>query len=256
MNVKQRETTSFPRQNEAERIIAELHAVGSEEKRRVLMTFFKTGSGDYAEGDRFMGVPVPEVRKVMKRHASADEKTLEALLMSPWHEARYGALVVMVNRFAACETTRPTTEPDGENGRKRIFDFYLKHTHRINNWDLVDVSAAAIVGTYLLDKPTTVLDALAESSWMWDNRIAIVATHAFIRRGRLDVTYRLADKMMHHKHDLMHKAIGWMLRETGKQDAERLFSYVESRRREMPRTMLRYAIERMSPDRRRQLMEK
>jgi len=230
--------------NHAEQIMAELRAAGSEEKRRVLMSFFKTGRGDYAECDRFMGVAVPATRRIMSRHLDASPSVVAQLLASPWHEARFAALVVLTERFRCAN----------EAGRSAIYDFYLRHLAGVNNWDLVDVSAAAIVGTHLLDKSPAPLYALADSARMWDNRIAIVATHAFIRCGRLELTFLLADRMMHHPHDLMHKAIGWMLREAGKKDAARLTDYVEKRRRDMPRTMLRYATERMPADVRRHLM--
>lgn len=139
---------------------------------------------------------------------------------------------------------------------REVFDFYLSMTARINNWDLVDLSAPQIVGGYLLDKPRDILYRLAESPLLWDNRIAMVATAAFIRRGDLEDTYQLAVKMMGHPHDLMHKAIGWMLREAGKKDAERLYDFVEAHRREMPRTLLRYAIEKFDQPTRQWLMRK
>ena len=141
--------------------------------------------------------------------------------------------------------------------RKTLFDFYMSHTNRINNWDLVDLSAPTIVGGYLLDKPRDILYKLAESNCLWVNRIAIVSTFAFIKQKDSDDTYRLALKMMNHKHDLMHKAIGWMLRESGKRDdARRLFTFIDDHRHVMPRTMLRYAIEKFSDSERMYLMRK
>ena len=138
--------------------------------------------------------------------------------------------------------------------RKQLFDFYLAHTQRINNWDLVDCSCYAVVGEYLLDKPRDILYRLAESPLLWDNRIAIVSTFAFIRKNQLDDVYALSDQLMHHPHDLIHKAVGWMLREAGKRNPQRLYDYVMSRRVEMPRTMLRYAIEKFSREERAILM--
>jgi len=143
-----------------------------------------------------------------------------------------------------------------ETKRKELVDFYLSNTQYINNWDLVDLAAWETIGTYLLDKPRDLLYRLAESSLLWENRIAMVSTYAFIRQGQLDDTYALAEKMMGHKHDLMHKAIGWMLREAGKRDVERLRLFVGKHRLEMPRTMLRYAIEKFSPDERKHFMRK
>ncbi|MBO1363569.1 DNA alkylation repair protein [Prevotella sp. A2931] len=220
-----------------------LQALHSEEKRLFLPHFFKTGKGEYGEGDRFMGVVVPKIRVVAKEFKDASLDTVRELLGSPWHEMRLCGLFILVLQ-AHKEVS------------KEIFNFYLSMTDRINNWDLVDLSAPQIVGGYLIDKPRDRLYRLAESPLLWENRIAMVATHTFIRRGDLEDTYRLATKMMSHPHDLMHKAIGWMLREAGKKDSERLYDYVEAHRQEMPRTMLRYAIEKFDGATRQWLMRK
>lgn len=215
----------------------------SEEKRLILPRFFKTGKGEYGEGDRFIGVVVPNIRLVAKEFKDASFTTVKELLASPWHEMRLCGLLILVQQSRK-EVSR------------EVFDFYLSVTDRINNWDLVDLTAPQIVGGYLLDKPRDVLYRLAESPLLWDNRIAIVSTVTFIRRGDLKDTYQLATKMMGHPHDLMHKAIGWMLREAGKKDSERLYDYVEAHRLEMPRTMLRYAIEKFDQPTRQWLMRK
>lgn len=215
----------------------------SEEKRLILPRFFKTGKGEYGEGDRFIGVVVPNIRLVAKEFKDASFTTVKELLASPWHEMRLCGLLILVQQSRK-EVSR------------EVFDFYLSVTDRINNWDLVDLTAPQIVGGYLLDKPRDVLYRLAESPLLWDNRIAIVSTVTFIRRGDLEDTYQLATKMMGHPHDLMHKAIGWMLREAGKKDSERLYDYVEAQRLEMPRTMLRYAIEKFDQPTRQWLMRK
>ena len=215
----------------------------SEEKRLILPRFFKTGKGEYGEGDRFIGVVVPNIRLVAKEFKDASFTTIKELLASPWHEMRLCGLLILVQQSRK-EVSR------------EVFDFYLSVTDRINNWDLVDLTAPQIVGGYLLDKPRDVLSRLAESPLLWDNRIAIVSTVTFIRRGDLEDTYQLATKMMGHPHDLMHKAIGWMLREAGKKDSERLYDYVEAHRLEMPRTMLRYAIEKFDQPTRQWLMRK
>lgn len=215
----------------------------SEEKRLILPRFFKTGKGEYGEGDRFIGVIVPNIRLVAKEFKDASFTTVKELLASPWHEMRLCGLLILVQQSRK-EVSR------------EVFDFYLSVTDRINNWDLVDLTAPQIVGGYLLDKPRDVLYRLAESPLLWDNRIAIVSTVTFIRRGDLEDTYQLATKMMGHPHDLMHKAIGWMLREAGKKDSERLYDYVEAHRLEMPRTMLRYAIEKFDQPTRQWLMRK
>nr|WP_314755285.1 DNA alkylation repair protein [uncultured Prevotella sp.] len=220
-----------------------LLALYSEEKRLILPRFFKTGKGEYGEGDRFIGVVVPNIRLVAKEFKDASFTTVKELLASPWHEMRLCGLLILVQQSRK-EVSR------------EVFDFYLSVTDRINNWDLVDLTAPQIVGGYLLDKPRDVLYRLAESPLLWDNRIAIVSTVTFIRRGDLEDTYQLATKMMGHPHDLMHKAIGWMLREAGKKDSERLYDYVEAHRLEMPRTMLRYAIEKFDQPTRQWLMRK
>ena len=220
-----------------------LLALYSEEKRLILPRFFKTGKGEYGEGDRFIGVVVPNIRLVAKEFKDASFTTVKELLASPWHEMRLCGLLILVQQSRK-EVSR------------EVFDFYLSVTDRINNWDLVDLTAPQIVGGYLLDKPRDVLYRLAESPLLWDNRIAIVSTVTFIRRGDLEDTYQLATKMMGHPHDLMHKAIGWMLREAGKKDSEQLYDYVEAHRLEMPRTMLRYAIEKFDQPTRQWLMRK
>ena len=224
----------------------ELEAFSTEEKRTVLPRFFKTGKGQYGEGDRFMGVAVPDVRTVAKRHKTISPHELRLLLASEWHEIRLCALLVMVEKYK---------KADAES-RKSLFDFYLSHTPRINKWDLVDLSCHHIVGEYLLDKSRDILYRLAQSPLLWDNRIAIVSTFAFIRRNQLDDTYELASLMMNHTHDLMHKSIGWMLRESGKRDPQRLYEYVMRYRADMPRTMLRYAIEKFAPEVRSELLRR
>lgn len=225
-------------------ITAELQVLSQEEKRRILPRFFKTGKGEYGEGDKFLGVVVPNVRAVARKHKEASLDEVRELMSSAWHEVRLCALLIMVER---CKRADNTT-------RKAFFNLYLSLTERINNWDLVDLSCRFIVGEYLLDKPRDILYRLADSPLLWDNRIAIVSTYAFIRLNQLDDTFALATQMMAHPHDLMHKAIGWMLREAGKRNEPRLHEYILHHRREMSRTMLRYAIEKFSPQIRAQLM--
>lgn len=214
-------------------IMAELRSLGNEEKRRVLSGFFKTGKGEYGEGDMFFGIPVPLTRGVAKRHKTADMATVKALLDSEWHEARLCALLILVEKMKKADA----------DSAKDIVETYLASTARINNWDLVDLSASYIVGAYLLDKPRDLLYRLADSDLLWDNRIAMVSTYAFIKRGDLDDTFALALRLISHPHELMHKAVGWMLREAGKRDMARLSAFVDAHWHEMPRTMLRYAIE-------------
>ena len=227
-------------------ITNELQALSDAEKREIFPKFFKAGKGEYGEGDRFLGVTVPNIRAIAKLHKDISIEEIQDLIQSEWHEVRLCALIMMVEK----------SKKKDEALRKELFNLYLSQTKRINNWDLVDLSCRFIVGEYLLDKSRDILYQLAQSPLLWDNRIAIVSTYAFIRKGQLEDTYALSDLMMHHPHDLMHKAIGWMLREAGKRDANRLYNYVMSHRADMPRTMLRYAIEKFSPAERSILMKR
>ena len=224
------------------KIFYALSARSNDEKRIVLPRFFKTGKGQYGEGDQFLGVTVPNIREVSKEYNDISFDVIKELISSPWHEMRMCALLILVNNSKKSVT-------------KETFDFYLSQTNYINNWDLVDLSAPQIVGQFLLDKERDILYKLSESDLLWDNRIAIVSTLTFIRNNDLDDTYRLSLKMMHHKHDLMHKSIGWMLREAGKRDAKRLYDFVMANKAIMPRTMLRYSIEKFDTETRKELMK-
>ena len=227
-------------------ITNELQALSDAEKREIFPKFFKAGKGEYGEGDRFLGVTVPNIRAIAKLHKDVSIEEIRKLIQSEWHEVRLCALIIMVEK----------SKKKDEALRKELFNLYLSQTERINNWDLVDLSCRFIIGEYLLDKSRDILYHLAQSPLLWDNRIAIVSTYAFIRKGQLEDAYALSDLMMQHPHDLMHKAIGWMLREAGKRDSERLYDYVMSHRADMPRTMLRYAIEKFSPKERAILMKR
>ena len=223
-----------------------LQALSDAEKREIFPKFFKAGKGEYGEGDRFLGVTVPNIRAIAKLHKDISIEEIRELLQSEWHEVRLCALIIMVEK----------SKKKDEALRKELFNLYLSQTKRINNWDLVDLSCRFIIGEYLLDKSRDILYHLAQSPLLWDNRIAIVSTYAFIRKGQLEDTYALSALMMQHPHDLMHKAIGWMLREAGKRNPERLYDYVMRHRADMPRTMLRYAIEKFSPEERSILMKR
>ena len=227
-------------------ITNELQALSDAEKREIFPKFFKAGKGEYGEGDRFLGVTVPNIRAIAKLHKDISIEEIRDLIQSEWHEVRLCALIIMVEK----------SKKKDETLRQQLFDLYLSQTDRINNWDLVDLSCRFIVGESLLNRSRDILYQLAQSPLLWDNRIAIVSTYAFIRKGQLEDTYALSDLMMYHPHDLMHKAIGWMLREAGKRDPERLYDYVMSHRADMPRTMLRYAIEKFSPKERAILMKR
>ena len=215
-------------------------------KREYLPNFFKTGKGQYGEGDKFLGVVVPNTRMVAKRHKDAPFGVMAELLQSEWHECRLCALWMLVERFKKSD----------ESGKKEIFDFYLTQTVRINNWDLVDLSAPGIVGEYLTDKPRDVLYRLADSSLLWEQRIAVVSTYTLIKNNDFIDILALSERLLHHKHDLMQKAVGWMLREMGKRDKDMLVQFLERFCKEMPRTMLRYAIEKFPEEERREFMKR
>ncbi len=230
----------------AEKIREELEALSTPEKKEFLPYFFKTGKGQYGEGDKFLGVVVPDSRKIAKKYKDIPFQEVKNLLNSEYHECRLCALLILVERFKKAD----------EQNRKAIYEFYLSHTHRINNWDLVDLSSQYIVGEYLLDKDRSVLYRLADSELLWDQRIAVLATFPFIRNHDFEDLLALSEKLLHHKHDLMHKAVGWLLREAGKKDKTVLIGFLDRYYKEMPRTMLRYSIEKLTPEERAYYMKK
>lgn len=239
-------------------IINRLEQFSTQEKKQILPRFFKTGKGQYGEGDQFLGVVVPYTRQVAKEYKRIPFQAMAELLQSPWHEARLCALLMLVERFKKSDETE----------RKHIFDFYLTQTAHINNWDLVDLSAPGIVGEYLKLKPEReqrqVLYKLSDSPLLWDQRIAIVSTFTFIKNRDFIDTIILSERFLNRyhsmpkptMHDLMQKAIGWMLREMGKRDKDILVQFLEKHATTMPRTMLRYAIEKFSEEERRDFMKR
>ena len=214
-------------------ILSELQSLGTPEKAAHLQKFFKTGPGQYGEGDVFFGVVVPHTRSIAKANLQTPLTKIHKLLKSKYHEARLCALLILTERF------KKATKKE----RKEIFTFYLKNASCANNWDLVDLSCPTIVGEYLLDKNRDVLYKLAESDCLWEQRISIVSTYAFIRKNDFYDTIELSKKLFTHNHDLIHKAVGWMLREAGKRDRKTLTDFLEENATIMPRTSLRYAIE-------------
>jgi 3-methyladenine DNA glycosylase AlkD len=220
----------------ADEIIDALRTLGSEDKAKHLSRFFKTGKGEYGEGDKMLGVKVPETRTIVKEYKDIPLEQIQTLLDSEWHEVRLCALLILVKRMKSSRTT--------DKEREDIYEFYLKNTRRCNNWDLVDMSCRDILGEYIYDKDRSVLYELAESDSLWEQRIAIVSTWAFIKRGDFEFTFRLAVRYINHPHDLIQKATGWMLREVGKVDKESLTEFLEEYADQLPRTTLRYAIER------------
>lgn len=215
-------------------------------KREYLPRFFKTGKGQYGEGDKFLGVVVPHTRLVARKYKDEPFEVVAELLQSEWHECRLCALLMMVEGFKKCD----------EIGRKEIYQFYLSQTERINNWDLVDLSAPYIVGEFLKDKSRGDLYRLAESSLLWEQRIAVVATVTLIRSNDFIDILRLSERLLNHEHDLMRKAVGWMLREMGKRNKDLLVQFLDRFHKEMPRTMLRYSIEKMTGEERKHYMKR
>lgn len=215
----------------------ELAFIANAEKAKILSGFFKTGKGQYGEGDIFIGITVPQNRNIAKKYYNAPLNDIKNLLHSPIHEYRLSALIALVLRYKKFKD---------ETSHKEIVNFYLANTSYINNWDLVDLSCSYILGEYLLNKSPDILFTLSESSNLWEQRIAIVTTLNFIRNGKFSTAISLAEKFLTHKHDLIHKATGWILREIGKKDESVLREFLDRHAHHMPRTALRYAIEKMS----------
>ena len=218
----------------AQELRARLRALGSPNAAVFLNHFFKTGPGEYGEGDVFIGVRVPAIRKIAKQFKELPLSETASLLRSKIHEERLAALIVLVLQ---------ADKGDAET-RRHIYDLYLANTARVNNWDLVDLSAPQLVGAHLEDRSRKPLYRLANSAWLWDRRISILATFHFIRRGDFDDALRITELLLDDREDLIHKAVGWMLREVGKRDRDVLEEFLGKHYRKMPRTMLRYAIER------------
>lgn len=206
--------------------------------------FFKTGEGEYGEHDRFLGVTVPEQRAIAKKFRDMTLSEVLQLLRSPFHEERLTSLFILVDLF------RRSNEKD----RERIFRAYLKNTQYVNNWDLVDSSAPHIVGTFLLHRSRAILSQLIRSNNIWKRRIGILATQTFVRNGETKDTFALAEQLLGDTHDLLHKAVGWMLREAGQKDLKALRTFLQKHAHRMPRTMLRYAIEKLPKKERRAIL--
>lgn len=230
-----------------------LAKLGTKEKAKTSAWFFKTGKGQYGEGDVFIGVTVPEQRQVVKTVQLKSLRDIDELIQSPIHEHRLTALLMLVSLYKNTEKEEDVRARAKK--QKEIYNWYLKHTKHINNWDLVDSSARDIVGAYVwgTDKQAfRALKKLATSKQMWERRIAIIATHYFIQKGDMRATYTIAEMLLSDAHDLMHKAVGWMLREAGKRElaqglaSKPLKTFLKKHVRKLPRTTLRYAIERFS----------
>lgn len=258
----------------AKEIIQYMESLRNEEQRRILMGFFKTGPGEYGYGDEFLGIKVPQTREVVKMALNIDHGPLNIdevpeLLMSKWHEVRLCGLLILVDKFERLATKRLVNDEKAIRGRDEILTMYLKYADRVNNWDLVDLSAPKILGGWLtlpllssegddtmqIEYKRQVLDELAYSDNLWKQRMSIVCTWKTSQMGDPSWCLRYAEIHLHHPHDLMHKAVGWMLREMCKRCSMALLrDFLRQHAHEMPRTMLRYAIEKMSDEERKEWM--
>lgn len=226
--------------NTSDNLKKELRKKGNKKRAKLLSGFFKTGKGEYGEGDIFIGVTVPETRKVAKKYQNLSFGEVKKLLNSKIHEERLAAVLLLVHNY----------EIGDEKKKKEVVNFYLSHTKKINNWDLVDLSAHKIVGAYLLEKDRKVLYTLAKSKNLWERRISIISTAMFIKSNQFDDTLKIAEMLLKDEHDLIHKAVGWMLREVGKKSQETEEKFLKKHYKKMPRTMLRYATERFDEKKR------
>ena len=224
----------------------ELKELSDPKQAKILQGFFKTGKGEYGEGDMFLGVKVPIQRKVVTSFRGLPQKDIEKLLNSKIHEYRMTVLLILIDQY----------EKANESEKKIIFNFYLKNSKSINNWDLVDISAPKIVGDYLMRKPRTVLYKFARSRNLWQRRIAIISTFTFIRNNDFDDTLKISKMFLSDEHDLIHKAVGWMLREVGKRDQRIEEEFLKKHYSKMPRVMLRYAIEKFDENKKKFYLRK
>ncbi len=226
------------------KIVDELAKLADKKQAAALSRFFKTGKGEYGEGDIFLGIKVPIQRKVAKKY-NLSLAEIDKLLTGKIHEHRLTGLFILIDRYKSAD----------KKEKLEIFNFYLSNTSWINNWDLVDLSSPSIVGNYLLDKDREILYKLAKSKNLWERRIAILATFAFIKNNEFEDALKIAELLLQDKHDLVHKAVGWMLREIGKRDLGVEERFLMKHYKKMPRTMLRYAIEKLNPERRKKYLD-
>lgn len=218
----------------------EIRALGDSAIAEHSQRFFKTGKGEYGEGDRFLGIRVPVIRKQVRKHREAPLKAIDKLLQSPWHEERLFAVLSMADRFRRGD----------KESRREIFDTYIEHRHYVNNWDLVDGSSHIIVGGWLESRNRKLLYRFARSKNLWERRIAIISTYQFIRNRDFDDTLAIAEILVNDEEDLIHKATGWMLREVGNRHLRTEEQFLKRHYKTMPRTMLRYAIEKFPENKR------
>jgi 3-methyladenine DNA glycosylase AlkD len=217
---------------------------GNKDHAATMQRFFKTGKGEYGEGDIFLGIKVPVQRQIAKQFRDLSFDDIGELIKSKIHEERLISLFILVDQYQKTD----------EEGKKKIYSFYLKNRKYVNNWDLVDLSAPKIIGKHLLNRNKSTLISYAKSSKLWEKRIAMLATYTFIKNGNFKTTLKISDILLKDKHDLIHKAVGWMLREIGKVDVKVVEEYLRDRYKKMPRTMLRYAIEKFPEEKRKKYL--
>jgi 3-methyladenine DNA glycosylase AlkD len=230
-------------------LIKEVKSLENREKAKILMRFFKTGKGEYGEGDVLLGIQVPISRTIVKKYwKNLTLSEVEELIRSPIHEHRLIGLMILVEKYQKSKTTEE---------KEKIFDFYTKNTKRVNNWDLVDSSADRIIGSHLFEGDKSLLYKLAKSDNIWERRISIISTFYFIKKGKFVDTLKISELLLTDKQDLIHKAVGWMLREMGKRGGElELLGFLDKNHKVMPRTMLRYAIEKLDQETKKKYMAK
>jgi len=217
-------------------LLVELKLSSNPEKAKVFKRFFKAGKGEYGEGDQFLGITVPKLRSISKKYQNLSFVEIQKLLTSKLHEYRLSSLMILRFKY----------EKGNQEIKEETVNFYLKNMKRINNWDLVDLSCSYILGNWLLNRDRKILYQIAESKNLWEKRIAIISTFEFIRNKQYFDTLKISKILINDKHDLIHKAVGWMLREVGKRDKKTEIDFLNSHYKIMPRTMLRYAIEKFS----------
>lgn len=217
----------------------------NEKHAKTMQWFFKTGKGEYGEGDKFVGIKVPVQRQIAKKFFDLENEDLKILLNSNIHEERLIALLILVDKY----------QKTNNKGKEKVYKFYLRNSKKINNWDLVDLSAPKIMGEHLLINDKQILFKFAVSKNLWERRIAIISTYTFIKNKQFKTTLQISDILLNDDHDLIQKAVGWMLREVGKIDLELLERFLKARYKNMPRTMLRYSIEKFPEKKRKKYLK-
>jgi len=224
----------------------EIQALANKEIAKHSLRFFKTAKGEYGHGDIFLGVRTPQIRLIAKKHIGISTTEMKTLIKSKYHEERLLGLIILVNKYSKAKD---------EKSKNQLYKIYVSSFKYVNNWDLVDVTCPHIIGKHLMDNDRSILYSWAKSDDLWTKRIAIVSTHWFIRKNDLDDTFKIAEMLLNDEHDLIHKAVGWMLREAGKRDLEKEEIFLKKHYKNMPRTMLRYSIEKFPEPKRQKYLK-